>query len=181
MRLFVGLELPPQVRAAMAGLQYGLPGARWITADNLHVTLRFIGEVEHGLAEDIDSALSAVHAAGFTLAIAGVGTFGNGSKVRALWAGIEAQPALMHLQDKIESALVRTGLPPEARKFKPHVSLARFKTRPGPGLNEYLSGHALFRAGPVEVEDFVLFRSHLSKSGSIYEPLRVYPLATVHA
>jgi 2'-5' RNA ligase len=179
MRLFVGLELPPAVRESLAGLAHGLQGARWITPENLHVSLRFIGEVDHGEAEDIDLALAAVRAPAFAMTLSGVGTFGSGAKVRALWAGVEAQPSLMHLQDKIESALVRTGLPPEPRKFKPHVTLARFRSRPGPGLHDYLSGHALFRAGPIEVDGFLLIRSHLSKNGSIYEPLRTYPLSAV--
>ena len=104
MRLFVALTLPDGIRAELARLCYGLPGARWGNPDNMHVTLRFIGEVDNPSAEDIDSALGGIHAPGFPVTLSGMGSFGSAAKVRAAWVGIEAPPALNVLREKIESA-----------------------------------------------------------------------------
>src|SRR5690349_8315737 len=112
-RLFVALELPEAVRRHLALLQAGVPGARWIEPANLHLTLRFIGEVEDGLLHEIDEALLGIRAPSFDLTLEGVGQFGTGTRARTLWAGVSRVDALGHLQQKIESALVRAGLPAE--------------------------------------------------------------------
>src|ERR1700722_13094328 len=105
LRLFVGIGLTPELRLRLSTLCNGVPGARWVDAGNLHVTLRFIGEVDEGAASDIDEALQQIRAPRFSLALAGVGHFG----MRMLWAGVDRNPALFHLQDKVESAIVRLG------------------------------------------------------------------------
>ena len=114
------------------------------------------------------------------MALSGVGKFGQGRKLRALWAGIEANPELVRLRDKVERALVQLGLTPEPRKFAPHISLARFKNQgagvPPDKLERYLADHALFKAGPIPVEAFTLYSSFLSSSGAIYTPEAEYPL-----
>ena len=104
MRLFVAIALPDEARAALAHFASGLPGARWVDAESLHLTLRFIGEVGRGEAEDLDAALSGIYAPAFDLAFAGLGTFGNDRAQRALWAAVAANGALDHLRDKVESA-----------------------------------------------------------------------------
>src|SRR5262249_48243085 len=111
-RLFVALEIPESVRTRMALLQGGVPGARWANDDQMHLTLRFIGEVDENIAHDIDDALAGIRAPAFKLEFAGVGEFG-GKNPRALWAGVRANDALMHLQKKVETALQRLGLPAE--------------------------------------------------------------------
>ncbi len=180
MRLFVAITLPEEIREALAALEDGLPGVRWIPEDNLHLTLRFIGEVDHGVAHDIDDALVALRMPAFELKLAGVGKFGQGRKLRALWAGVEANPELVRLRDKVERAMVGVGLAPEPRKFAPHISLARFKNNgagmPPDKLERYLADHALFKAGPFPVEAFTLYSSFLSSSGAIYTPEADYPL-----
>ena len=108
----------------------------------------------------------------------GVGEFG-GKNPRALWAGVRPNEALLHLQKKIETALQRIGLPAESRKFSAHVTLARMKGAPHEKVVQFLTHHALFASGPFPVDDFVLFSSQLSHSGSIYHPERVYPLISV--
>ena len=156
-----------------------MPGAKWVDPGNLHVSLRFIGEVDEGIAADIDAALGQVRASRFELALSGIGHFGNGSKTRLIWAGVEKNPALLHLHDKIENALMRIGLAPEERRYTPHVTLARLKYVPSasvPKIQSYLSEHALFRAPPFAVDRFSLIASYLTKSGPIYEDAADYEL-----
>lgn len=175
-RLFVGIALPDEVRGVLAGLGEGLAGAKWVAAETIHLTLRFIGEVDGGTAEDIHVALTQIQAPAFALTLAGIDCFAQGGKVHTLWAGIEKEPLLAHLRDKVESALVRAGLEPERRKFKPHVTLARFKGGGEPRLGAYLERHAQFRCGPFAVDGFTLFRSRLSAAGAHYEALAEYRL-----
>ena len=176
MRLFVALPLPEDLRTQLGAMTAGLPGARWVPPENLHVTLRFIGEADSGQARDIDAELTQVRAESFPVTLAGVGRFGSGAKLRALWAGVEANPALTHLYGRIEQALQDAGLPPGGRRFKPHVTLARFKASPGDRLSDFLAQHTPFRAEPFQAESFVLYSSFLSHSGAIYTEEAAYPL-----
>lgn len=178
-RLFVGLAMPDVIREQLALLHDGLPGARWVDPDNYHLTLRFIGEVDRYDAADIDSMLQGIDSVGFDLSLTGLDTFGQGRKTRALFAKAEAAPGLTHLQSKVESAVVRAGHPPEPRKFSPHVTLARFRgVHPG-RVETFIVRHGLFRAGPIAVDRFVLFESHMGKGGSVYEELADYPLRSL--
>jgi RNA 2',3'-cyclic 3'-phosphodiesterase len=172
LRLFVGIALPPELKLRLSLLCSGVPGARWVDAGNYHLTLRFIGEVDEGLASDIDAALLQIRAPRFAVTLAGVGRFGD----RMLWVGVEKSPPLVHLRDKIESALVRLGLEAETRRYAPHVSLARLRNAGEAKLQAFLQDHALFRAEPFAVDHFSLVASYLTKSGSIYEDQADYPL-----
>ncbi len=179
MRLFVGIALPETVRDRLAMLESGIPGAKWVRPENLHLTLRFIGEVDGGAAHDIDAALAAVEARPFPLAFSGLGCFDRKGKVHTLWVGVDKCEPLMRLQAKIETALVRAGLEPERRKFKPHAAIARMRNglAPGPKIGAYLEANNRFAAGPFDVDRFVLFRSHLGRDAAHYEELADYPLA----
>ncbi len=176
MRLFVALTLPEDVRRRLAGLANGLPGARWVKPENLHLTLRFLGEVDNLAAADVDDALAKIQCPGFDLSLNVIGHFGEGRKLRALWVGVEANADLMRLQEKIEQALIRAGLAPEPRKFKPHITLARFKSNPRERLQTYLADHSLLRAGPIAMESFELYSSFTSADGPIYRVEASYPL-----
>lgn len=180
MRLFVALEMPPALRGKLALLSgRGIPGARWVPAENYHLTLRFIGETPGYRAEEIDSALAALKARGFTLNLAGVGTFAKGGgRSTALWVGVERNPQLEHLRSKIETALQRAGLEPERRRFVPHVLLARLDEGPEAKVATFLQANNLFRADPVPVEHFTLFSSLLAKEQPVYTPEVEYPLLT---
>jgi len=175
-RLFVALELPSDVRERLSGLQGGVAGARWTTQEQMHLTLRFIGEVDENVGHDIDDALAGIRAPTFALELAGVGEFG-GKNPRALWAGVRANESLAHLQKKVETALQRIGLAAETRKFAPHVSLARLKSPPRDKVAQFLAHNALFASGSFPVDHFVLFSSHLSHNGAIYHAERTYRLA----
>jgi 2'-5' RNA ligase len=177
-RAFAAIALPEAVRFDLMLLQQGLPLPRPVPAENLHLTLLFLGEVPPPVLADIDLAFRAVRAPGFALALAGVGLFG-GRKPRVVYAGVAASPALRHLQGKVETAARGAGFGLPARKFVPHVTLARLPERleGRERLERAVAGRGGY-GGPVfPVEDFRLFRSHLAGSGAIYEELGRYPLS----
>ncbi|MCW3473408.1 RNA 2',3'-cyclic phosphodiesterase [Limobrevibacterium gyesilva] len=177
MRLFVGLDLPWEVKQRLGVLAGGVPGARWVPPENYHMTLRFIGEVPAHRAEEIDLALATLRARGFALTLAGVGTFAKGGRDTQLWVGVERNPQLDHLQAKIETALQRAGLEPERRRFAPHVTLARLDNAVPTKLAAFVQAHNLFRAEPVPVAHFTLFSSQLGKEASVYTAEVEYALA----
>lgn len=182
MRLFIALDLPDETRERLATLMNGLPGARWLPPENLHLTLRFVGEVDNRVGNDIHDMLMGIRVPAFELTLDGIGTFNEGRRLRSLWVGVQANEILIRLQAKVEQAVRRAGLPPEKRKFKPHVTLARFKADPpGDKLHAFLQANSLFRCAPLTVEKFVLFSSFLSHSGALYRPEESYPLEYVTA
>ena len=176
MRLFVGIPLPDDVRARLAGLRGGLKGARWVVPENLHLSLRFIGEVAGGEDKDIAHALKTVSATAFDMRLSGLGAFDRRGRVHAIWAGVEKLDALARLRDGVESILVRSGREPEHRKFKPHVTLARMKNGSAREAGQFLEAHNGFAAGPFTVDHFTLFESHLGRGGAHYVALADYPL-----
>ena len=176
LRLFVGIEFPPELKLRLSLLCTGVPGAKWVDPGNLHLTLRFIGEITENLAADVDEALARIKARRFTLQLAGTGIFG-GRRPRALWVGVERSPELVKLHDKIEQALIRTGVESEPRKFAPHVTLARLRDPELGKLGHFLAATAQFRAAPLPVEHFSLIASFPTKAGSVYEDQADYPLS----
>ncbi len=176
MRVFVALPLPDAARQRLSMLRGGLPGIRWVPPENMHATLRFIGEADGGVVEDIDVALAGIRAPGFTVEIAGAGHFGNGERVRVIWAGVGRAPGLIHLHGKIERALARIGVAPETRKYTPHVTIGRGKGKSVPRLRDFIEAHALFRAPAFEAERFALYSSFGTRSGPVYREERSYAL-----
>ena len=175
LRLFVGIGFPPALKLQLSLLRSGVPGAKWVDPGNFHLTLRFIGETDEVVAADIDDALVRLRARRFTLQLAGTGVFGD--RPRSLWVGVERSPELVVLRDKVEQALIRAGLPPEQRKFAPHVTLARLHNPALDQLRGFLAANAQFRADPLPVEGFSLIASFQTKAGSVYEDQAEYPLA----
>lgn len=178
LRLFVALDLPPDIARRLIMMQGGIPGARWQEEQNLHLTLRFIGEVDEGTAEDIDAALENVTAAPFSLTLTGTDVFAKGNKAHTLWAGVEKSDALNALKTRIDSGLQRAGIEAETRKFTPHVTIARLKDNPGAKLGEFLTQNNLFHAGPFDVRSFCLYQSHQTSHGTQYDILKNYSLRT---
>ncbi len=182
LRLFVGLDLPWGLKARLATLAGGLPGARWVAAESLHLTLRFIGDAAPHQADEIDHALAGVQARGFRLRLQGLGLHHRNGRPTTLWTGAERTPPLAHLQAKVETALQRAGLPAERRRFAPHVTLARLD----PGISEarlvaYLQAHNLYLAEAAEIDHFVLFSSLRGKERAVYTGEVLYPLAPAPA
>jgi RNA 2',3'-cyclic 3'-phosphodiesterase len=177
-RAFVALALPEAVRFDLMIVQQGLPVPRTVAPESLHLTLLFLGEVPEPVLADADAAFGAIRAPRFPVALAGLGMFG-GAKPRAVFCGAAESAALRHLQAKVATAARAAGLEPEARRFVPHVTLARIKAPSGldrPRLERFVAARATYAAQPFEAEDFRLFRSRLSASGAAYEELARYPL-----
>jgi 2'-5' RNA ligase len=174
-RLFVALAVPDDVAQALALLQSGVPGARWQTREQLHLTLRFIGEVDGRDAAMIEDALAAIDAPAFELSPHGVGEFG-GKHPHTLWAGVRASEPLLHLQRKIETALQRAGQPPDRQKYTPHITLARLNRANLGRVMDWLTDHALASAPAFTVGGFILYSSVLTSDGSIYRAERAYRL-----
>lgn len=173
-RLFIALPLPERVRDTLLDVQEGISGARWQDADNFHLTLRFIGEVERHLFADIATALESVPFRRFPLAISGTGHFESKGRGRAIWAGVAPSPPLAELQFSVEMACRRAGLPAEKRKFVPHITLARLNSGSGP-IGDWLAAHGDLATGPWQVEGFALWYSDLTANGSLYSRLVEFP------
>ena len=174
-RLFTALEIPRDAALSLSLLRGGLPGARWIDVENYHITLRFIGDVEGHVADEIANALDRVRRPSFSLTLSGVGAFG-GKKPHAVWAGITPSPALNALQAEIERICQRLGLPADPRKFTPHVTLARLRNARTEDVAHYLSGRGNFHTAPFTVNRFVLMSSKESVGGGPYLTEEVFPL-----
>lgn len=174
-RLFTAIELPEAIKTRLSFLQGGVPGARWSHKENLHLTLRFIGEVDGATANDIDDVLGGLKVPPFELTLKGAGEFG-GREPHSLWIGVAPNEALHRLASKIESALQRMGLAAETRKYTPHVTIARLRDAPIAKVREYLSDHSLFDSGAFPVREFALYSSHPSSAGSLYRTERTYTL-----
>ncbi|MSP20261.1 MAG: RNA 2',3'-cyclic phosphodiesterase [Alphaproteobacteria bacterium] len=179
MRLFVAVELPDDIKDRLSHLCAGLRGAKWSDPEQMHLTLHFIGDVDGVTAHDLALALSQVRAPQFDVALAGLGDFTTRGRVSTLWVGVRANPDLAALHARIESAVRRVGIPPEPRKFHPHVTLARFATGrgdPTPALGRYLAEHEPFSTAPFTAEEFTLFSSVLGSEGATHIPETAYPL-----
>ena len=175
-RLFVALRPGVRVRRhcldAIAG---GPPGWRWQREDQLHVTLRFIGEVDRPRAEDIAAALGSIVAPTVELGLHGVGFFDQGRQGVLFARAIPREP-LAALHKKVDRALSAAGLNPERRAFLPHITLAR-RGRDAIDPAGWLEAHAALSAPPEPVGEFILYESHLGRDGPHYEPMAEYPLA----
>lgn len=176
-RLFVGIDLPTPIRISLHALHGGLKGARWVAPENLHITLRFIGEVERAHADEIDQALMRVHAPPLDIELRDAGAFGSGRRARILWAGVVRTPALCDLKARIDAALGATGIDPDDRKFSPHITLARFNNASMNSVNRHAAGLAPAVAGQFSATEFVLFESRLGSAGAHYQRAAVYPLS----
>ena len=168
--------MPFDISERLSAVAGGLPGARWTRDENFHLTLRFIGDVDEGVADDVDGALLEIDAPPFDVFIAGIGYFGKAKAARSVWAGVETSEPLTRLQQKIESAIQRIGFAGEERKYTPHITLACLKGTPQGRLENFVADHRDFCAGPVHVDTFTLYSSFLSSSGAIYTPEVTYPL-----
>ena len=176
MKVFVALGLPELLAQQLALMGGGIPGARWEPAQKLHLTLRYIGDAEGSLLDDIDTALARVRADPFRLALAGVGHFPPRGKPRSVWAGVQAPTDVSTLHDKIDRALQAVGLDPDHRKFAPHVTLARLKNSPEHKVAEFLAHHGLFSAPAFSVDAFALYSTIRGPAGSKYRVEKRYPL-----
>lgn len=174
-RLFTALEIPRDASLSLSLLRGGLPGARWIDTENYHITLRFIGDVEGHVADEVANALDRVRRPSFNLTLSGVGAFGS-KKPHSVYAAVVPSPELLALQAEIERICQRLGLPADPRKFVPHVTLARLRNTSPVDLARYLSSRGNFAALPYKVGRFVLMSSRDSVGGGPYIVEEAWPL-----
>lgn len=166
-RLFTALEIPHDAALSLSLLRGGLPGARWIDTENYHLTLRFYGNIEGHVADEIAGALDRVRRPSFQLQLSGIGVFGS-KKPRTLWAGVAASPDLVALQAEIERISQRYGLSADPRKFSPHVTLARLRDVSAAEVAGWLSSRGNFSSSPFKVSRFVMMSSRNSLGGGPY-------------
>jgi 2'-5' RNA ligase len=166
-RLFTGLEIPPDICQSLSMLRGGLPGARWIDPENYHVTLRFIGDIDGVVANEIASTLERVNRKPFEVTVQGLNSFG-GKKPRAVVACVTPSRPLMELQAELERLMRRFGLDPEGRKFIPHVTLARLRDATDRDVADYLSVRGYFPSKKFMASQFALFSSRASVGGGPY-------------
>jgi 2'-5' RNA ligase len=178
-RVFVAVDLPEGTRKVVASHCKGLPPARWCKPDQLHLTLHFAAAVSAERLTEITERLATVKAPPFPLSLRGLGVFpaGQPQRARVLWAGVAPEEGLRALQAAVDAAL-GPDEDPEAREgFTPHLTLARFRSPPGPALARFMHDNAVFATAPWTVEGFALYRSNLSSDGALHTLLRQYPLA----
>ncbi|APE28372.1 RNA 2',3'-cyclic phosphodiesterase [Aurantiacibacter gangjinensis] len=173
-RLFVALGLPDRVSEPLLDAMEGVPGARWQDADNLHITLRFIGEVDRHLEADIVAALSSIAFLPLEVRLSGVGHFEGAKRARAIWAAVEPNGELDLLQMRVEMACRRAGCAPVTRKFVPHVTLARLSAGSGP-LESWLHANGKLAPPAWTARSFSLFESDLTPNGPIYTEIQQFP------
>jgi 2'-5' RNA ligase len=173
-RLFVAIQPPRKARAQLLAMMGGVSGARWQDEDQLHLTLRFIGEIGPHAADDVHAALGAIHHPAFEIALGGIGTFDRKGGLTTLWAGVTPHEPLKALHNKIDLACIRAGLEPERRAFLPHITLARLGRGAVP-IHTLGSASTVF--GPTfAVEDFCLYESRLTAEKAVYSIVERYRL-----
>jgi 2'-5' RNA ligase len=174
-RLFVALRPPRPIRTALIAAMHGISGARWQDDEQLHLTLRFIGEVDRHRAEDIAAALGGLHAPAITARIAGVGLFERQGRLHMVWAGVEPHAPLAALHRKVDQTLARVGIAPETRAFVPHITLARLNRATGP-VAPFLAQSSDLTSPPFLFGHITLYESEMGHGGSRYHPVARYPL-----
>jgi RNA 2',3'-cyclic 3'-phosphodiesterase len=176
-RLFVALDLPEGTKRSLESLGRGLGDVRWLGADQQHLTLRFLGQLDNGRSRDVAEALALVPGVPFELRLKGIGHFPLRGEPRVLWVGVERSIELQRLKRRIDRALDEAGLAPDPRKFAPHVTIARIRGPLSPvRLGTYLMRHSLYRSEPFPVSDFHLYSSWLQADGADHQIEASYEL-----
>lgn len=193
LRSFIAVELPGELQEAIArataGLQAALPRplVRWVAPANIHLTLKFLGEVSPSNLEQLARSLrvEATNHAAFTASIGGAGAFPNPRRPRVVWIGCEAPPALASLQRGVEAVCARLGYPSENRPFSPHLTIGRVGQTVAPAelerLRQALQQTQIGVLGAFTVDAIHIFKSDLRPSGSIYTRLYSLPLQPTHS
>lgn len=168
MRMFVAVCPPAAVRATLLAAMGGIAGARWQDDNQLHLTLRFIGDVDRHTAADLVAALGAVRHPPIAARLGAVGHFATRGRPGAVWVGVEPAAALTALHHKVDQAVVRAGVPADTRAFVPHITLARLGRDAGP-LGSFMA--TPMPAAAFDVTGFTLFESVLTRAAAAYHPL----------
>lgn len=168
LRTFIAIDLVDSAREAVAGLQGGIPGARWVADENFHLTLRFVGEVEGHVFDQLADGLERIRVAPFDVALSGVGHFPPSKDPKTLWVGVADPEPLVRLRQRVERVCIEQGLEPERRKFVPHVTVARLAGSPSSRVARFLSSFSMFRAEPFLVSSFHMYTSQLYEDRAVH-------------
>jgi RNA 2',3'-cyclic 3'-phosphodiesterase len=174
-RLFVAIRPPEHIRDLLIDAMDDSSDFRWQNDEQLHLTLRFVGEVDRPLGEDLANALMRIRAESFSVRLNGVGRFEQRNS-GALWAAVEPKEPVASLAAKVERACQQVGLEPEHRSFRPHITLARWKGRRSREVADFLDRTRGLASEPFDVDRFILFESQLSRHGAHYEEVAGYAL-----
>lgn len=167
-RLFIAIDPPERIRDAISAIYGAIAGARWMEDEQIHLTLKFIGEVDNSTENQIIDVLSKLSVPPFTMILKGVGVFPLRKEPRILWVGVQENQILMRLQAQIERALTSIEIEPDPRKFYPHITIARLNNAHQERIGQFISENNLFCTEPFEVSEFYLYRSYLGKTGAAY-------------
>ncbi len=168
-RLFVGLEIPETMYPELEFAQAGVEEAHWQRNDQLHLTLAFIGDTSNNIMREIEGELARITFDPFDLRLSGVGMFGKPGSPKALWAGVEDKAPLLKLHEKIMHILEPLGLDLDQRKYKPHVTLARFKKHAQSRVGDWLALNDTLRSHKETISHFSLFSSQMTSNGSYFD------------
>jgi len=174
-RLFVAVRPPWPIRERLLAAMGGISGARWQTDEQIHLTLRFIGEVDRHIARDVHAALGSIHHPTFEVAVSGLGTFERRGQPGIVWAGLAPPEPLKTLHKKVDQALVRVGVAPDRRAYHPHITLGRVR-RPGGRIDGLIGDAGGLSTAPFAVDRFGLYESRLTPEGAVYSLVEEYPL-----
>ena len=175
-RLFVAIRPPEAVRERLLDLMGGVSGARWVGEDQIHLTVRFIGEVDRHLANDVHAALAGIRHPPFDIALSGLGAFERRGETKVLWAGVTPHDPLKALHKKVDQALARAGIEPERRAFHPHITLARLARGAG-ALGPLIESAGGVTSPPFAVAEFRLYESRLTPDGAIHSVVERFALS----
>ncbi|MEZ4667601.1 MAG: RNA 2',3'-cyclic phosphodiesterase [Anaerolineae bacterium] len=179
-RLFVALDLPDEVKKQITNLYYNIDGLRWVKVEQLHLTLRFIGEVTDKQEEAIRSSLGAVQAAPFSFQLTGIGQFPGRGKPRVIWVGVTPHTQLTSLHHQIEARIQSIGYGATDTSFSPHITMARVKFVSDASLallKQFFDTHRAFKTDAIHIDHFTLYSSTLSSEGASYKAEAIYSLA----
>lgn len=175
-RIFLGICLNDTARNGLTGLGSTVPGARAVPAAQLHLTIRFIGDVEGGLLRDIQENLQAINLPSPVISIKGVGHFPPRGNPKILWAGVQHTPDLILLRNRVNTILNQCGLESEQRKFHPHITLARLKNSSPGRIARFLAENHSLELPPFQASHLTLFSSILSPKGALHTIESEFPL-----
>lgn len=176
MRLFIAIELPDAVKQILGRMRSDIPGARWVPAEQVHLTLAFLGEVADDTTKQVTHELATIQAPGFDLRFSGTGCFPNRHRPRVLWVGLEPEPHLKNIAARIHDAVKACNIPQEEHPFSPHITLARLKFPATREVGIFLESPQQQEIPPVCVREFILFQSRITSQGAIHTPIKTFPL-----
>src|SRR5512133_551916 len=181
MRLFIAIALPADLKMTLGQLRVEIQGARWVPAEQIHLTLAFLGEVAEPEVERLTRALAGIQTNEFRLCFSGTGCFPNRHRPRVLWIGLEPHARLQELAGKVREAVIDCGIAQEERPFSPHITLARLKLIEPGGAYTFLDQPLKQKPAPFFVREFILFQSRLTQQGAVHLPVKSFPLLSAAA